>query len=88
MVRPDGERHAVYQPENHQCRDQLCTAEIVSSTRHPVSGQIRTVTQLVGKDPMALPLDVLTAAGHPQAAARSVLTRLKVMHGVDHGQRG
>ena len=88
MVRPDGERHAVYQPENHLHRDQLCDNDIVSTWRNPTTGEVRTVTKLVGKNPMQIPLHVLTAAGHPKAAVRSVLTRLRVMHGVDHGREG
>lgn len=86
MVRGDGDRYATYQPENHAHRDQLCDIEIVSSWRNPATGEVRTVTQFVGKDPMTIPLDVLTAAGHPQAAVRSVILRLRVMHGVDIGE--
>jgi hypothetical protein len=60
-----------YLPENHEWRDQLCDRDRDG--------------RLVGKDPMALSLDVLSASGHPQASARSVLARLKVMHGVERG---
>ncbi len=74
MVRRDSERHATYQPESHEWRDWLCDHDELGN--------------LVGKHPMTLSLDVLTAAGHPQTAVRSVLTRLKVMHGVDHGREG
>ena len=42
--------------------------------------------QLVGKDPMTIPLDVLRAAGHPQARVRDVILRLRVMHGVAEGE--
>jgi hypothetical protein len=41
-----------------------------------------------GRDPMALSLDVLSASGHPRASVRSVSTRLRVMHGTDHGREG
>ena len=60
MVRRDGERHATYQPENHEWRDWLCDHDELGN--------------LVGKNPMTLSLDVLSAAGHPQAGVRSVLT--------------
>ena len=53
MVRREGERYAAYQPENYEWRDVLCDRD----------GNGR----LTGKDPMALPLDVLSASGHPQA---------------------
>ena len=55
MVRKEPDRCATYQPENHQWRDWLCD--------HDENGR------LVGKDPMALPLDVLSASGHPQTRA-------------------
>ena len=74
MIRREGERYATYQPENHEWRDWLCDRDEDG--------------RLVGKDPMAFPLDVLSASGHPHATARSVLSRLKVMHGVDHGKEG
>ena len=61
-----------YQPENHEWRDWLCDRD--------ESGR------LIGKDPMTLPLDVLTASGHPRTSARSVVFRLRVMQGQDIGE--
>ena len=86
MVRHDCEHHATYQPENHAHRDQLCDSEVVSSWQNPASGEVRTVTQLVGKDPMTISLDVLTAAGHPQTRVSALIYRLRVMHGVAGGE--
>jgi hypothetical protein len=63
-----------YQPENHEWRDWLCD-------RDQNGG-------LVGKDPMTLPLDVLSASGHPQAKVRDVLARRAIMDGTDHGREG
>jgi hypothetical protein len=61
-----------YRPENWEFRDELCERD--------KNGR------LAGKDPMELPLAVLTAAGHPQARVRDVVLRLRVMHGVDVGE--
>jgi hypothetical protein len=60
-----------YRPENHEWRDRLCDRDKDG--------------RLVGKDPMSIPLDVLTASGHPQTQARSVLARLRAMQGVERG---
>jgi len=72
MVRREGERHAGYQPENHEWRDVLCDRDDNG--------------RLVGKDPMTLPLDVLSASGHPRAFVSNVVFRLRVMHGVAEGE--
>ena len=61
-----------YQPENFEWRDWLCD-------RDPNGN-------LVGQTRCDIPLDVLSASGHPQATARSVVFRLRVMHGVDGGE--
>ncbi|WP_158665345.1 hypothetical protein [Sinorhizobium fredii] len=72
MVLNPGDRFRTYQPENHEWRDQLCDKD-----QHG---------RLIGKNPMDIPLDVLTAAGHPQASVRDVKQRLRIMHGVDQGE--
>jgi hypothetical protein len=61
-----------YQPENHEWRDLLCNRDELGN--------------LVGKDPMTIPLDVLTASGHPRASVRSIVFRLRVMQGMDTGE--
>jgi hypothetical protein len=52
-----------YQPENAAYIDQL--TEIDDHGRR------------VGRDPGAVPLDVLTAAGHPRTNAKSVINRMR-----------
>ncbi|QIG50550.1 hypothetical protein G5V57_24165 [Nordella sp. HKS 07] len=66
------ERHAGYQPENHEWRAWLCERD--------------AKCKLIGKDPMTLPLDVLTASGHPSARTSAVIFRLRVAHGVATGE--
>jgi hypothetical protein len=72
MVPQPGSRHRGYQAENHEWRDWLCDRDSNGN--------------LVGKDPMTIPLDVLTASGHPYARAAAVIYRLRIMHGVDTGE--
>ncbi|WP_157784716.1 hypothetical protein [Sinorhizobium fredii] len=72
MVLAPGERFRRYQPENHEWRDQLCDRDKYG--------------RLIGKDPMEVPLDVLTASGHPQARASALVFRLRVMQGQDSGE--
>lgn len=77
---------AGWQPENHEWRDELCDTVVVSSWTNPETGKTRTVTKLVGKDPMTLSLDVLSAAGHPQTRASALVFRLRIMQGQDTGE--
>lgn len=66
-----------YQPENHEWRDQLCDRDADG--------------RLIGKDPMTIPLDVLAASGHPyprKAGVADVVSRLKVMQGVERNREG
>jgi hypothetical protein len=72
MVKREGERAARYQPENHAFLGELCDR---GEDGRPV-----------GKDPMALPLELLTASGHPQTHSASVVFRMRIMHGVDTGE--
>lgn len=61
-----------YQPENYQWRDVLCDRD--SNGR------------LVGKDPMEIAVEVLTAAGHGPSRVRGVNQRLAIMSGTDSGE--
>jgi hypothetical protein len=72
MVKKPDERFAGYQPENHEWRDWLCDRDLNG--------------RLVGKDPMTISLDVLTASGHPRTAVRDVNHRLRIMQGIDTGE--
>ena len=61
-----------YEPENHAWCDWLCDRDRNG--------------RLVGKDSMTIPLDVLSASGHPYARAAAVILRLRVMHGSTPGR--
>jgi hypothetical protein len=72
MVKADGERYATYRSENYQWRDALCTSD---ANGRPV-----------GKDPMTIPLEILTRSGHGRDRVNSVVYRLKIMQGVATGE--
>jgi hypothetical protein len=72
MVRKNGDRVARYQPKNREFLDQLCERDLDGRP--------------TGKDPMTLSLDLLAASGHPKDTARSVVYRMRIMHGVDTGE--
>ena len=59
-----------YRPENYEWRNHLCVRN-----EHG---------RLVGKDPLAIPLDVLTASGHSNTTTRRFFKRLRDAHNINH----